>query len=370
MKILLVSNTDWYLYNFRLPLARFLRENGYEVALVSPSGPYSQRLRESGFAWIPWEVGRQSVNPLGELGAIARLTRIYRQEKPDLVHHSTIKPVLYGTLAARLVGVRRILNAITGRGYVFLNDSLKARLLQPPILLLYRLAFSSARVFTIFENDVDRAYFLQKRLARAACTGLIPGVGVDVQRFRPSPEPAGPPVVLYAGRMLWDKGLGVLIEAARLLRSRGLAFRLVLAGEPDPGNPATLDRAQIEEWAAAGEVEWWGFRADMETVLEQSHLVALPSFFEGVPTILLEAAAAGRPIVASDIPGCRLVVEDELNGLLVPPRDPTRLAEALERLVSSADLREQMGRCGRALAEERFSVERMNEMTLKVIRPL
>lgn len=368
-KIILAANTEWYLYNFRLSLARFLREQGYEVVLLSPPGKYAAALQEAGFRWLEWEVGRQTLAPWNELAAVLRLEQMYRRERPDLVHHHTIKPVLYGSLAARRAGVPAVVNSITGRGYVFTAENFKARLLRPFVRGLYRPALRFPNSAVIFENAADRQYFVETNLVPTAQTWLIEGVGVDAELFCPRPEPDGAPVALLAGRLLWDKGVGVMAEAARRLKTLAPDVRVALVGEPDPGNPGTLDETTLRGWVAEGIIEWRGFRSDMHNVYAESHIVAAPTTYgEGVPTTLLEAAACGRPIVASDTPGCRHVVMDGQNGLLVPPNDPEALAAAIARLAGDANLRAQMGAEGRKLVLEKFTTEKVNAATLEVYR--
>jgi glycosyltransferase involved in cell wall biosynthesis len=369
IKTLLVANTDWYLYNFKLSLAQVLRDAGFEVVMVSPPGDYTARLTEKGFRHISWEVGRQTVAPWKEIASIAALRRIYSAEKPDLVQHFTIKPVLYGALAAKMSGVRHQLSSITGRGYAFLADEPKAKAIRPFVRQLYRLAFSTRGVRVIFENEEDRHFFVEGNFIKPDRTRLIEGVGVDTAIFTPAPEPEGIPVVGYVGRMLWDKGVGELVEAARLVRS-SLPLKLFLVGEPDEGNPTSIDLEVVKSWAAEGFVEWVGFEENVKSVYDQCHIVALPSYGEGVPTVLLEAAACGRAIVASDIPGCRAVVEDGVNGLLVPVGDTQALAEALRKLISNNELRRQMGTAGRERALRLFTKERINQETLDLIREM
>jgi glycosyltransferase involved in cell wall biosynthesis len=374
-KAILVANTDWYLYNFRLALARHLRDQGWEVVLISPAGRFAPLLQQAGFRWLEWNVGRQTLAPWTELNAAWRLLRLYQREGAALVHHFTIKPVLYGTLAARFLRIPVIVNSITGLGYVFLGQDLKARLLRRLVTLIYRLVFASPRCAAIFENDSDRRYFIEQGLIDAERTWLIEGVGIDVNYFTPLPEPdnggeAGkPPVVVLPARMLWDKGVGTLVEAARQLKPR-LTARFVLVGEPDPGNPASIEVETLRDWVDQGLVEWWGWQQDMRAVYSQSHIVTLPSFGEGVPTVLLEAAACARPIVTTNTPGCRDVVRDGVNGLTVQPNDPTALAEALERLITDPALRGRMGAAGRAFALDRYTSERINNATLAVYNSL
>ena len=357
MKIILFANTDWYLYNFRRDLALALAGRGDEVVLVSPPGEYAARLQKLGFRWISFPLSRRGMNPLRELDTIRKLVRLYRDEKPDLVHHFTVKCVLYGTLAMHLAGIKAAVNSITGLGYIFLPGGPLKRLLRFFVRIWYRLVLRGTQV--IFENDDDRQAFLRFGFIRPADGHLIPGVGVDTLRFSPAPFPAGQPVVLLASRLLWDKGIGEFVEAARRLRGEGISARFVLAGRTDPGNPASIPDAQIKTWAEAGLVEWWGWSDDMPATLAKATIVCLPSYREGLPTILIEAAACGRPVVTSDVPGCRLTVQEGVSGLLVRERDADSLVDALGKLVADPALCRQMGTAGRSLVEEMFSSEKI-----------
>jgi glycosyltransferase involved in cell wall biosynthesis len=364
-KVALIANTQWYLYHFRKSLINFLIEQGYEVLAISPPGEYEANLRQMGARWVPWVVGRKTLAPLTEMTVALQLLRIYRLERPILVHHHTIKPVLYGSWAARRADVPGIVNSITGRGYIFLGEDHKAGLLRSIVKPIYRKALNVPGCVVIFENQTDREYFLSEKLITKDQTRLIEGVGVDLNHFIPSPEPDGVPITVLPARLLWDKGVGVLVEAARLLQKR-IQARFVLVGGPDPGNPQTVEQTHLEKWVNEGIVEWWGWREDMKTVYQDSHIVTLPSFGEGVPTALLEAAASGRPIVTTDVPGCREVVIDGSNGFLVPPKDAQALAEALYRLIADPDLRVKMGASGRKLIAERFSNRKINMETMTV----
>lgn len=369
MKILLVANTDWFLYQYRLSLAKFLRERGLDVVFVSPGGKFAPYIVAKGFRWVEWQVGRKSVNPMGELDAILSLARIFRKENPSLVHLHTIKPVLYGSLAAVLAGVRAVVRSITGRGYVFVSQDQQARRLRPLVNSLYRCLLSRKNGAAIFENEADRQFFLELRLIGEKTAYLIEGVGVDTDFYHPLPEPQGTPVILLASRLLWDKGVGTLVEAARLLHQR-TKVRVALAGVPDEGNPSSIPAEVLRGWNEEKVIEWWGWQEDMRIAYAASHIVSLPSQGEGLPTTLLEAAACGRPLVATDVPGCRDVVQDGVNGVLVPPGDACSLADALERLILDRELRIRMGKAGRLLAETRFSDRSINAQTLDIYRTL
>ena len=365
-KILLVANTDWYLFNFRLSLAHTLRNQGWEPVLVSPSGPFATELESSGFRWLPVSIDRRGILPHTELQTLRGLRTIYREEIPDLIHHHTVKPVLYGTLAARSSGIRAIVNSITGLGYVFLSRGITARVLRLLLKPAYRFALADRRVHVIFENRGDRKFFIDRGLVQSDQQTLIEGVGVDLDRYRPVEEVPGVPLVIMASRMLWDKGVQEFVEAATLLRRKGTEARFALVGAPDLGNPASIPVGQIEGWAERGHVEWWGYRRHMPSVYDASHIVTLPSHFEGLPTVLLEAAASGRALVATDIPGNREVVIDGKNGLLVPVGDAIALSKALERLISNTALRREMGMKGRELVERRFGQDKINARTIAV----
>lgn len=364
MKYLLFANTDWYLYNFRLSLAQAIRAQGHAVTLVSPPGEYAERLQQAGFRWIPFSFSRKGTNPFTEVDTIARLIRLYRSEAPDLAHHFTVKCVLYGSIAARLTGVPAVVNAVPGLGYVFNEGGKRNPLLYWMVKILYR--FALGRSLVIFQNPDDRQLFLKNHLVVEERSYLIRGSGVDAQRFQPSEEADGLPVVLLPSRLLWDKGVGEFVEAARLLHRRGVAARFVLVGDSDAGNPSSVSGQQLAEWQAEGAVEWWGWRDDMERVYPQAAVVCLPSYHEGVPRCLIEAAACARPLVATDVPGCREIVVNGENGLLVPVRDSAALAAALETLLSDKELRRKMGERSRQIMLQGFSVEQVTLETMKV----
>ena len=369
MRIILVANTDWYLYNFRRSLAEYLRANGHEITLVSPDGPFVDNIRQSGFRWLKWPVRRNSVGP-GELLSISRLANLYRQERPELVHHFTVKPVLYGSIAARLAEVPRVVNAVTGLGYVFLQNTLKARLIRRVVLMFYHIAFQSSRQAVIFENRYDRQYFEKLHLVSPGGSTLIEGAGVDTDAFTPSPEPDGVPLVVLPARMLWDKGVGIAAEAARQLKKENYPLRMAFVGPTDPGNPTNIPESTLQAWVNEGIIEWWGFQEDMKAVYGKANIVILPSFGEGIPTVLLEAGASGRAIIASDVPGCRDVVQDGETGLLIPPDNPGMLVKALYQLASDPGLRAKFSAAGRARVVSRFSKETINRQTMAVYASL
>jgi glycosyltransferase involved in cell wall biosynthesis len=372
MKLLLFANTDWYLWNFRRSLALALREAGHDVLLLSPDGPYGGKLRALGLRWQPLPMDRRSLNPLREAMLLLHLVRLLRRERPDVVHGFTIKSAVYGSLAARLAGVPARVNAVAGMGYVFVSDAPKARLLRPLVRALMKLALGGRKARLILQNPDDVALFEQARLVDPAHIRLIPGSGVDTTRFAPDPRRvAGARIrVLLPARLLWDKGLAEYVQAARLLHERGVPVDLLLAGDPDPGNPAAVPEATARRWVGEGLLDWLGHVDDMPALLRSVDIVALPSYREGLPKGLIEAAASGCALIATDVPGCREVVEHEVDGLRVPVGVAVALADAIARLARDAGLRARLGAAARAKAIARFDERIVVRDTMAVYREL
>jgi len=369
-KILYFITEDWYFCSHRLPLALAARDAGYDVAVVTNVNEHADVIRRAGIRLIPFDLSRKGMNPASELAVLARLVALYRKEKPDIVHQVAMKPVLYGSLAARLSGVSRVVNALAGLGYIFTSDQPKARFLRPVIGSAFRGLLNSRRSRLILQNQDDRAKFIRKRFISEKRIRLIRGSGVDTAVFVPTPEPPGVPVVILPSRMLWDKGVREFVDAAGQLKKRGISARFVLVGDTDPHNPSAIPTEQLTAWHAEGAVEWWGRREDMPAVFEQSHIVCLPSYREGLPKVLLEAASCGRPIVTTDTPGCRDVVRQGENGLLVPVRGTAELADALQLLIEQPALRKKMGCKGREIVVSEFALEKVVAKTMNIYREL
>jgi glycosyltransferase involved in cell wall biosynthesis len=306
----------------RLALARAARDSGFEVHVATPASPETASLAKDGFVFHPIPLTRRGINPFREVLTVLALHNLYRKLKPALIHHLRLKPVLYGMLAARLAGRPAVANSLTGLGYVFAATGRTAATLRRIAQLGLRVALRHPNATVIFENPDDRRTFVDSELVSERRTVVVAGSGVDVDLFRGEPLGGGTPLVVLASRMLWDKGVGEFVEAARLIAARGVRARFALVGDTDGGNPTAIPREQLRKWHDEGVVEWWGWRRDIQTVLGQSHVVCLPSSYgEGIPRVLIEAASCGRPVVATDIPGCREIVRDGLNGFLVPVKD-------------------------------------------------
>ncbi|HEY4134967.1 MAG TPA: glycosyltransferase family 4 protein [Alphaproteobacteria bacterium] len=380
-KLLFLVTEDWYFCSHRLPIARAARDAGYDVWVATRVAQHGAAIRAEGFGLIPLtRLGRSMGNPLRELSGLAEVVGVYRQAKPDIVHHVAIKPALFGSLAARVAqytggSAPRMVNAIAGLGFIFTSQSLKARLLRPVVRLAFRWLLDRRNGRVIVQNPDDGRLLTEGGLVSPARLVLIKGSGVDLARFAATPEPradaAHPPIATLVSRMIWDKGVGVLVEAARLLRARNVSLRVLLAGTPDRENAAAIPEEQLRAWNQEGVVEWIGFCDDVAKLWQNSHIAVLPSWYgEGVPKSLLEAAAAARPMVAVDGPGLREVVQEGETGLLVPPRDAAALADALQRLAEDGALRRQMGQTARRRAESEFGDGAVIDATLALYRDL
>jgi glycosyltransferase involved in cell wall biosynthesis len=353
LHLLFIVNVDWFFYSHRLALARAARDRGARVTVAAADTGTSARIRAEGFSFIPLPISRKGTSPVGELAVFRAIVNLYRSLRPDLVHQVTIKPVIYGSLAARIVSHKAVVNAVSGLGYAF-SPGIRTAPIRPVVRAMYRLALNADNAVTIFQNPDDRELFLRLHLLPPDRSVIIRGSGVDCKEFQPGTH--GSKTVILAGRMLWDKGIGVFVEAARRVRQSCPDARFVLVGDIDNENRAAIPRRKIDQWTEDGAVEWWGPRTDMPAILGDAAIAVLPSLHrEGLPKILLEAAACGLPLVATDIPGCREVVRHDETGLLVPPGDPEALARAMQALLSSEELRKRFGNAGRSLVEREFS---------------
>ena len=376
--LLFVVNEAYFFVSHRLPIALEAQRQGYDVHVAAPADnvwapeDYSvAELAKSGLSFHEIPISRRGTQPAQELRTFLALLRLYRRLRPDIVHHLTIKPNLYGGVAARLAGVPGVVCAITGLGQMFVATQGPLRLLRPIILSLLRIAMQHRNARVIVQNRSDRKFLVDNRVVDIGNTVLIQGSGVDLTLFRLAPEPEGDPVVILPSRLIWEKGIQEFVDAARQLKDQRVAARFALVGNTHPSNPRAVPEETLRGWAAAGVVEWWGRREDMPEVMARSHIVCLPSKYgEGVPKVLLEAAAAGRPVVATDTAGFREVVENGVEGLLVPAADSAALAGALRRLIETPDERKAMGRSARIGAEVAFGVDEVIRRTLEIYNEL
>lgn len=370
-RLLFLIDEDRDFCSHRLDLGRAARDAGFEVLVATHVQHHGKQIEDEGFKLFPIRLRRGLQSPLHDLSSLIELVRLYRAEAPDIVHHVALKQVLVGSLAARIVRVPAMVNAITGLGYMFQKGSARRTLLRSMISPVLRWALARSRSAVIFQNKEDCDDLVRTGVVNRFHAVIIRGAGVNVSQFCPSPEPGGVPVVILASRMLLDKGILEFVEAAKVLKQQGVRVRCVLAGRVDKENPASITERQLQLWKEEGFVEWWGQRDDMPSVFRSSHMVVLPtSYGEGVPKVLLEAAACARPLIATDVRGCQEIVRDGENGLLIPIKDVHALARSITTLLHDKALRERMGARGREIAVNEFTVERVAAETIAVYHRL
>lgn len=363
MKLLFVVADDWYFLSHRLPLALAALREGFEVIVATRVGTQGDQIIDAGFRLIPLEhLKREKRSPINELRAITELRAIYRREMPDIVHHVALKPVLYGNIAALGLPLKTV-NVFAGLGYLASSRSPKAIILRTAIWNTMRILLNRPNAFTILQNFEDRDFAVNTLGMSGDNTEVIMGSGVDLELFRPSPQPQGTPIIMLPSRLLWNKGVAEFVAAAELLTSTGVQARFVLVGDTDEGSPSAIPRSRLAEWNDSGSIEWWGKMRNMERVLPQASIICLPSYREGIPKVLIEAAACARPIVTTDVPGCRDVVQHYVNGMLVPAQNTDVLALTIKVLLDNSDLRKRMGEAGRKISAH-FSHDVVNEKTL------
>lgn len=368
-KVLLVANTSWYLYNFRLPLIRDLRNRGYLVALVAPHDSYTSFLEQEGFCVHNWLVSRSSINPLVEAHSIVDLYRIYNREQPYLVHHFTIKACIYGTIAAKLSRIYRVINAVTGLGHVFLGTRRRSRLLRRGLLPVYTAVFKARRSTVVFQNADDQEQLIQLGVTDGDRARLIRGSGVDIHHFKPIADNSGhfrnPVQLLFPSRLITEKGVRELLDACHTLWNDGVLVQLVVAGVLDSGNRSSLSSDEITALQSDPRVSLLGHVSDMRSLYSSSDIVVLPSWREGLSRALIEAAAMELPIITTDVPGCRDVVDHGRSGLLVPLRDSRSLALALRLFIENPDFARRCGKQARRKVSAEFQVSLVNQSTLE-----
>ncbi len=367
-RLLYVVTEDWYFLSHRLPMARAARAAGFEVHVAANVGEDADEIEEEGFVLHPVRFARGRLSPFHSLRTVLALRKLYRVVAPAIVHHVAMQPTILGIMAS--FGRKfATLYGITGLGYAFMADSGPTKSLRRGIRMLLRFGLNRRRAVGLVQNPDDREVLAELGV-KPDHIALIPGSGIDADRFRPIPEPDGAVTVAYVGRMLDDKGVRNLIAAHRMLRGSNISCALLLAGTPDPANPASIPQTEVAGWGREPGVTWLGHVADIATVWRRAHVAVLPSHREGLPKSLLEAAACGRPLIATDVPGCREIVINEKTGLLVPVDDPQALAAAILRLVRSSQQRIRFGVAARRLVDERFAADLVGKATVALYQRL
>lgn len=370
MKIVYIINVDWFFISHRLPIALEALKKGHDVYVFTKDTGKMEYLKSLGIRVCPINLERGSVNPVQSLKLLLDLKEKITSIQPDVVHLVTIKPVLIGGLASILAKVPSIVYAISGLGFIFTNTMLKAKILRLGIIPLYRLALSAKNKTVIVQNLDDLRILRQYVAIPESQTTLIPGSGVDLKQFDFQPLPLTNKIVLMACRLLADKGVYEFQKSAQLLKEKYPEVRFVLVGGIDPDNPASLTEQELNNWVENGDLEWWGHQMNMAEILRQATMVVLPSYREGMPKVLLEAQALGRPIVTTDVPGCREAIEDRKTGFLVQVKDEQSLANAIEKLIINDELCLEFSRNARALAEKKFDIEQVVKTHMNIYENL
>ena len=370
-KLLFLVTEDWFFCSHFFERAQAAKLAGYQVSVVTRESKHAKKIRDAGFNLIPIEFNRRGLNPLKELYTLWNLIFIYLRERPDIVHHIAAKPILYGTLSAIASRRPKILNDPVGMGYIFSTNNIATRLLRPFLRFGYHFLLNPNKSKVVFENNDDLNHFVNVRAVKSQNAILIRGAGIDLTKFEfRGKEPFGIPVITLLSRMLWDKGIAEFIAAAQMLNEEGIEARFVLVGMPDIDNPSAIPVEQLNLWSRRFNIEWWGWQDDVVGVWNKTHIACLPSYREGLPKSLLEAAAIGLPIVTTDAIGCREVVNDGDNGFIVPIKNSKLLAGQLRKLIFDSKLRQEMGKKSRVMVEKKFSSEKIIEETLSVYSEL
>jgi glycosyltransferase involved in cell wall biosynthesis len=356
-KLLYLVSEDWYFMSHRIPMARSAQKAGYEVHVATRIGEFADQIQKEGFLLHPIHWRRGNMNPVRLLAAILETRRIYKRVQPDLVHHVAVVPTLIGSIAALGLPVIR-LNALAGLGFTFTSDTATARVMRPMARQLLRWLLKRPDSTVLVQNPDDYAVVAALGVPKQSIA-LIAGSGVDVDALTPLPEPAGLFTVGYVGRLLDDKGVRTLVRAHELLAQRGITIKTLLAGDPDSSNPASIPDHVLAGWKRIPNLQLLGHVDDIRSVWTQAHVAVLPSRREGLPKSLLEAAACSRPLIATDVPGCREIARDGVNALLVPWDNPGALADAIERLMKDRDLRARFGAASRQVAVSEYSSRRI-----------
>ena len=369
-RILFVVNCPAFFISHRLPLALAAKQEGYDVHVATMPGEAIDRITVLGLSHHTIPLSRSGTNPLKELLVFIAICKLFHQLKPSVVHLVTIKPVLYGGVAARLFGVPGVVAAISGLGFVFIAKGFQASLIRKVVKSLYRLVFARKNLCVIFQNNDDRNGFVKTGILANEKAVLIRGSGVELGNYTSNIKHSNHLIVTMAARLLRDKGVNEFVEAACTIGNQGNKVRFLLAGDIDPQNPATVTESELNSIRDEGCVELLGYREDISELFADSSIVVLPSYREGLPKVLIEAAAAGCAVVTTDVPGCREAIEPGVTGLLVPVCDAKALASAIQRLIEDDDLRQSMGKAGRRFAEKEFSIDKIVKAHLDIYRML
>ena len=367
-RLVYVVSEDWAFITHRLSLAKHAIEKRYEVIAVTNINDHGKNLSDIGIDVININFSRSFKKPFLDLVSLYKLIRVLQRYKPDIVHNVGVKISLLSSLAGLFSKPKVIINAYTGLGYVFSSNSKLAKIIRFLLIPILRFLNSRTNTWTVFQNENDKLLFIKNKLIETSRTKIIKGSGVNTNEFPYMKEPEEPIIVMLASRLLWDKGIGEFVETASELKSKHPEVKFVLVGDIDQQNPMSLETDTLNDWVKEGVIEWWGHKQNMSKILGLSHIITLPSYREGLPKVLLEAASIGRPIVTTNVPGCRDIVRDNVNGFLVDVKESSGLIEAIDKLILNKELRLRMGLAGREIILNELSSKKINEQFIKLYR--
>lgn len=368
-KIIYFCAVDWFFCSHFLSRALAAKAAGYDVLVLTNVIDHEDALKQSNLRYKHINISRRSINPFRMIIELLRVAFVYWREKPDLIHQIALKPILLGVIAARMVGCRKVINAVVGGGYIFSSEQLTARILRPILKIGLKLFLNPKGSFVVFENFDDLENFADLKMVSKSSAIVIKGAGVDVEEYNDSHKihiKNDPPIIILVARLLWDKGIAEFVQASRLIRANGISARFVIVGDRDVGNRGCIDDETLEAWLSEGVVELWGYRSDMPSVLSSATVACLPSYREGLPKVLLEAMSAGLPCITTDVPGCREVVVNNVTGLIVPPKNPIALQKAITELLEDPGKAIKFGINGRMKVEKEFSLKIINSLTINL----
>jgi len=368
MKLFIIVSEDWSFLSHRLSLALSAIDAGFDVTVVTRLRKFEKIIKEKGINVININFRRSSKTPLIDLYNLIKLIIIFKKEKPDIIHNVALKTILLGSIAGLFSNKSIIVNTFTGLGYVFSSSQLKARIIQIFIKPLLILTIRKENSWTIFQNQEDMNLFDKLNLIVPQRSVLIRGSGVDTREFPEITDVNDVPVVMLASRMLWDKGIAEFVEVAKRAYRNNINAKFLLVGDVDMDNPMSIPTSTLSKWNMKNYIEWKGYSKNMLEALSSASIICLPSYREGLPKVLLEAAAIGRPLVATDVPGCREIVRDGYNGILIHSKDIDSLYDAIVTLVDDEQMRKKMGKNSRKLIENELSAEIINSQIIELYK--
>lgn len=356
MKLLYVVNIDWFFISHRLPIALAAIENGYDVHLACGVTNRKSQLEALGIIVHPLSMSRSGTSILNELKVITEINSVVKKVAPDVVHLITIKGAIYGGLVTRFKKIKVRVASISGLGFVFIDEGIKARVIRFLVIKLYRLALNSSNTKVIFQNEDDKSIFFNNKIIKHNQSLIVRGSGVDLEKYKYLPEPSSEKVIMFLARLLKDKGLIEFCDAATELKKSGFTGKFVLVGDIDLENPNSITQSELNSYVSSGALEHWGFSSNVSETISKSHIMVLPSYREGLPKSLIEAAACGRVVITTDVPGCRDAITPNVTGILIPIKSSAAIVSAVLDLCDKEEKRKTMGKCGRELAETHFDI--------------